>query len=92
MKILYSVCVPKLLYACEVKELGNNDVMRLNTAVNDAIRKIHTFSRRDSVRDLRLSYGYASISEMFATRRSAFHERIFILNNSLLNSLNGYIC
>ena len=52
MKILYSVCVPKLLYACEVKNHANNEMVRLNTAVNDAIRKIFTFSRRESTREI----------------------------------------
>ena len=65
MKILYSICVPKLLYACEVKDLTNNEMLKLNTAVNDAIRKIFSFSRRESTREIRMRYGHDSISEIF---------------------------
>ena len=53
MKILYLICVPKLLYACKVKDLASSDILRLNTAVNDAIRKIFSFSGWGSTRELR---------------------------------------
>ena len=62
MKILYAVCVPKLLFACEVKNYTNNEMLKLNTAVNDAIRKIISFSRRESTREIRMRYGHDSIS------------------------------
>ena len=87
MKILYSVCVPKILYACEVKDYSQNEIMKLNTAVNDAIRKIFTFSRRDSTRELRMRYGYDSISEIFFKRRINFLRNVPKLRNPILNAL-----
>ena len=87
MKILYTICVPKLLYACEVKDLANNEITRLNTAVNDAIRKIFSFSRWESTRELRSSYGYLSITETFQKRKSNFLRRIPSMGNSIVRKI-----
>ena len=87
MKILYSVCVPKLLYACEVKDLTNNEMLKLNTAVNDAIRKIFSFSRRESTREIRMRYGHDSISEIFHRRSNRFIRNVPRLRNHTLDGL-----
>ena len=87
MKILNSICVPKLLYACEVKDLASSDILRLNTAVNDAIRKIFSFSRWESTRELRSNYGYLSISETFQKRKSNFLRRIPSMGNSIVRKI-----
>ena len=87
MEILYSVCVPKLLYACEVKDLTNNEMLKLNTAVNDAIRKIFNFSRRESTREIRMRYGHDSISEIFHRRSNRFIRNVPRLRNHTLDGL-----
>ena len=61
--------------------------MKLNTAVNDAIRKIFTFSRRESTRELRMRYGYDSISEIFEKRRLNFLRNLPRLRNPILDKL-----
>ena len=43
MKLLYSIAVPNLTYACDV--IHFKDMHRLHVVVNDAIRKIFGFNR-----------------------------------------------
>ena len=43
MRIVYAVCAPTLLYACEAKDPRPGDLTQLNTAVNKAIRKFFVF-------------------------------------------------
>ena len=72
MHLLYSNCVPVINYAAEVNDYKCKDMTNCNTAINDAMRKIFTFSRRESVISLRESYGYKSIYVIFSERRSRF--------------------
>ena len=58
MKLLYSVSVPCLTYACDVVEYSNRDKQSLQVAVNDAIRKIFGFDRWQSVEEIRKSFKY----------------------------------
>ena len=58
MKLLYSICVPNITYACDVVDYGNNDMQSLHVAVTDAIRKIVGYNRWESVKAIRESYGY----------------------------------
>ena len=85
--ILYSVCVPTLLYACEVKDLPSSEIIEMNTAVNNAIRKIVTFNVWESVRHVRMRYGRDSISEIYSQRKDKFLKGIPALNNTFLNKL-----
>ena len=55
MKLLYSNCVTALSYAAEVKEHSASDMRSMNTAINDAIRRIFSYQRWESVRALRES-------------------------------------
>ena len=59
---VYANCVPTLSYACAVKEYSARELMDCNTAVNDAIRKIFSFNRWESVRSLRKDLGFMSIT------------------------------
>ena len=69
MHLLYTNCVPTLSFASAVKEYPSRSMNDCNTALNDAIRKIFSFSRRESVRDLRMSFGYLSLTEIFANAK-----------------------
>ena len=75
MHLLYTNCVSSLTFAAEVKQLTANDMRTLNTAVNDSIRRIFSFNRWESVRTLRMNYGYdSSLYEItFEKRKIAFH-------------------
>ena len=56
MKLLYSVSVPCLTYACDVVEYSNRDKQSLHVAVNDAIRKTFVFDCWQSVEEIRESF------------------------------------
>ena len=65
MKILHDISVPHLTYACDVIDFPAKEMNRLHVAVNDAIRKIFTFSRWESVKTLRESFGYLAIYQTY---------------------------
>ena len=72
MQLLYSHCVPCISYGCAVKEYPSRQMMNCNVALNDAIRKIFTFNRWESVRALREGFGYLSLTEIFAKAKNRF--------------------
>ena len=88
MKILYSVCIPILTYACDVKVFSSKEMTQVHVALNDAIRKIFTFNRWESVKDLRQSFGYLSATEIFSKAKSSFERQLPSINNSLVTSLS----
>ena len=85
MHLLYANCVPILSYASSVKEYSAREMMDCNTAVNDAIRKIFSYNRWESVRELRNGCGYKSLTEIFAIAREKFQ-------NSLCSHANSIVC
>ena len=87
MHLLYANCVHTLTYACAVKSFPSRELMDCNTALNDAIRKIFSFNRWDSVRHLRQSHGYKSITEIFATAKRNFLTSLPHHKNTILNRL-----
>ena len=87
MKILYAISVPHLSYGCDVIEFSAKEMNRLHVALNDAIRKIFTFARWESVKILRESFGYLSITEIFAKRKIKFMQRIPSIGNPILTHL-----
>ena len=87
MKILYSISVPNLTYACDAIDFPVKEMNRLHVALNDAIRKIFTYSRWESVKTLRESFGYMSVTEIFAKRKKSFINKIPNLRNVLLSTL-----
>ena len=87
MQLLYTNCVPILSYACNIKQFSAQDMRNCNTAINDAIRKIFTFNRWESVRTLRESFGMKSIYEMFATASDNFQSSLLSHHNSVLRQL-----
>ena len=74
-------------YACEIRTHGSRDMMSMDVALNDCIRKIFTYNRWESTRFLRLSHGYDSITEIFAKRRTSFIREIQLTRNPLLMHL-----
>ena len=87
MKLLYSICVPCITYACDVVEYSSKDKMSLHVALNDAIRKIFGYDRWQSIKDIRESFGFPSITEIFAKRKSNFELYLPHTGNSLLTFL-----
>ena len=89
LRLLYSICVPNLTYACDVVDYHSRDKQSLHVALNDAIRKIFGYDRWQSVKDIRQSRGYSSVTEIFAERKSSFDSRLSRIGNSLLSSLSA---
>ena len=67
MKLLYSICVPCITYACDVVEYSSKDKM--------------------SIKEIRESFGFPSIMEIFAKRKSNFELYLPHTGNSLLTFL-----
>ena len=72
MHLLYANCVPILTYASAIKEFPAREMSSCNTALNDAIRKIFTFHRWESVRTLREGFGYMSLIKLFEQSKRRF--------------------
>ena len=89
MKLLYSICIPNLTYACEAINCTSRQFHPLNVAVNDCIRRVFGYNRWESVRFLRSGFGYPSLTEIFHNRTRKFHERMPLLRNGSLNVLNS---
>ena len=87
MKLLYSISVPILTYACDVKVFSSKEMTQLHVATNDAIRRIFTYNRWESVKTLREGLGYRSITEIFASRRATFERNLPRLGNATLSYL-----
>ena len=85
MHLLFANCVPFLSYASAVKEYPSWEMLDCNTAVNDAIRKVFSFHRWESVRELREHFGYKSLTELFTNAKNKFQM-------SLGNHTNPIIC
>ena len=91
MHLLFSNCVPILSHACAVKEFSSREMLDCNTAVNDAIRKIFSFHRWESVRDLRSYFGYKSLTDMFSTAKAKFENALLFHANPVLSYLQRFI-
>ena len=85
IKILYSNAVPVITYASAVREFSTSDMHRCHVAINNCIRKIFSFAVWQSIRHIRISYGYKSIYEMFALVKKKFLEKAALSSNLLLS-------
>ena len=88
LKLLYSNCVPIMTYASEISAHTAQEKIDMNVALNDCIRKIFTYDRWESTRELRKSYGYSSITEIFAERSASFIRNLRNTGNSVLMHLH----
>ena len=85
--LLYTNCVPTLTYACQVKEYPYRQMQDCNVALNDAIRKIVTFNRWESVRFLREGFGYKSLCKIFASAQKNFHHSLATHHNATIRHI-----
>ena len=87
MKLLFTVCVPIVTYSCEADLYTAKQKNAFNIALNDAIRRIFSYNRWESVRFLRLLMGYPSFTDICYRRGANFLRNIPLLGNPTLNSL-----
>ena len=91
MNLLYSNCVPSLTYCAEVRELANNDMHKCNVALNDTIRRIFTFHRWESTRQLRVELGFPNLYEIFASRKKCFAHKNRTCSNVVIRELTCHL-
>ena len=89
MRILYTNCVPIITYASAAKEFSATDMTRCHVAVNNCIRKIFSFALWESIRHLRISYGYDSIYEIFASSKVKFMTKATASSNAIVRFLSS---
>ena len=85
--MLYATCVPHLTFASDVVYYSTSEMQALN-ALNDCIRRIFTYNRWESVRYLRLSFGFPSLIEIFENRSRKFLKQLPTLGNPTLHRLH----
>ena len=59
----------------------------LNVSLNDCIRGVFTYNRWESVRFLRMSFGYRTVTEIFHKRTAHFLQQIPLTQNNVLQFL-----
>ena len=89
MNLLYSNCLPNLTYAAEVVEFPSKDMHECNVALNDAIRRIYSFNRWESTRELRQQLGFPNVYEAFSKRRTKFLENSMKSSNTVISKLTS---
>ena len=62
LQLSYSNCVARLTYGAAAKDLAASEKQQLNVVVNNAVRRIFSFRRRESIRFLREFYHFDSIA------------------------------
>ena len=87
MRLLYTNCVPIVSYACAVIEFSAADMSRCHVAIYNAIRKIFSFAVWQSIRHIRISYGYDSIYEIFSAAKAKFLANASFSTNSIVSHL-----
>jgi hypothetical protein len=90
MQLLYSNCVPILTYASAIKEFCHVDMLQCNSALNNAIRKIFSYNRWESIRHLRQGLGYPAIEEIFARAKRNFSRSLATSSNAILSHLSHH--
>ena len=87
LQLLYTNCIPTLTYACAIKTYTSKQMQNCNTAVNDALRRIFGYNRWESIRVLRDSFGYKSITDIFGRARRKFYTVLPYHSNSIVSRI-----
>ena len=90
MKLLYTMCVPNLTYACEALNYTVAQFQPLNVAINDSLRKIFGYNRWESVCYLRQLLGYPSLTDIFHSRLQKFKNWMPFFGNTTLTFLDSF--
>lgn len=88
MKLLYTNCVPILSYGCQVKYFSSREMSQCHCALNNAIRKIFSFRRQESIRELRELFGHRDLYSIFYEAQQRFYKSLRSSRNHVLNALS----
>ena len=91
MRLLYTYAVPILTYASEVKVFSHTEMSNCNVALNDAIRRIFSYHRWESIRTLRQQFGYKDLTTIFALRKRKFLARLPTMGNKTVSLRHDYV-
>ena len=82
--------VLSIIHGAEVKQLNASEMNQYNVALNNAIRRIFSFRRWQSIRQSREVYGYDSIEMMYAKakKKNRFVDSLFDHPNGVLRFLS----
>ena len=80
-----------MTYASEVKEFSNSDMHSCQVAVNDAVRKIFSYNRWESIRTLRSCFGYKDLYTLFALRKKSFRAKLPLMRNFAVSLLHDIV-
>ena len=61
------------------------------TALNDALRLIFGYNRWESVRSLRESFGFKSLTELFAIAKARFYSSLCSHHNKVVSHIARYL-
>lgn len=90
MKLLFTNCVSIITYGSDVKVYNSKEMINGTVAINDAIRKIFSYNRWESVRTLRQAFNYDSLSEIFHKSSKRFLHSIKMSRNHVLLFLSSF--
>ena len=91
MHLLFSICVPTISYASEIKQFSSSEMHSCNVAMNNAIRRIFGYNRWESIRSLRQTFGYKDIYSSFQQRHNKFLEGCAVHTNEVVKGLRAII-
>ena len=91
MHLLFSICVPTITYASEIKQFSSSEMHSCHVAMNDAIRRIFGYNRWESIRSLRQTFGYNDLYSSFQRRRNKFLEGCTIHGNQVVRGISAII-
>ena len=84
MSLLYSNCVPILANGADVVEYSASDMRTCNTALNDAIWRIFSYHRWESIRQIQQNLGFLNIYEIFGKRSKKFLDSNLTSQNNVI--------
>ena len=81
---MYSNCVSVLTNGSDVVEFSSAEMRTCNTALNDAIRRVFSYQRWESIRQLRQTMGYPNIYDIFSRQSKRFLDANLKSRNSVI--------
>ena len=86
MKLLFSVCIPILLYSYAVKHYNSKN-MRMNSAINSHVRRIFSCGFHENFDDIIKASGYPLVQYTFEKAKKCFPTQLRCSNNMIFRYL-----
>ena len=86
LHLVYSKCIPILLYASEVCPITKSDLKSLDFSVNRFLFKLFKTNNIETVKECRSFFNFQTPSEIIPKRVKKFDDKINIMSNMLLTT------